>query len=719
MTSKTSNEQSFAEQLPQQAQLLADVAHFHPQASLEPLHHALSQLSVWVDEQELALARASMLAHFRADIATVCAGLLLQSPASAREDKVLGADIWQLVDAATRLSSIAWDKLGSESPENLRRMFVAMAADARVLLITLSDRACVIKSLDSYDADARKQFARETLDVFAPLANRMGIWQLKWQLEDLSLRALEPVMYRELKFLLAETRTQRDQYVHDVISQLQSLLAHEHIHGTLSGRPKHIYSIYKKMQRKHVGFDEIYDVIAVRVLVEKVSECYAVLGLVHGQWAPIPGEFDDYIARPKNNYYRSLHTAVHGPNGKSLEVQIRTHEMHEFAEFGVAAHWAYKEGGRGSRSDRDAEAQFDLLHEILDLQKHAQDPEMFAQGLKTELFREQVYVFTPKGEVIGLPRGATPLDFAYRVHTSVGHRCKGARVNGKLVPLQTTLETGDRIEILTRKQDDPSRDWLSTQSGYLHTSSARQKVRVWFRQQGRDEAISAGRAIYDKATDKLGIKEALDEKLAQELGAKSVEDLLANLGYGDMTPHRLTTLLLEREQKLAPTPPTIAPPSPRQAKSSSKSAASGVMLGGTSQVMSQPARCCSPLPGDPVIGYISRGRGIVLHRRDCSNITNLSEPERLFDVEWSGDRNEAYPVKLEILARNHPNLLKSFVEIFGQYNVATRSFDTRHLDQDVTRFEIVVEISSANTLSRLLSRLDQANGVSRVTRLPM
>jgi GTP pyrophosphokinase len=699
--------------------LLAKVRDFHPAGDFAQLARAIHGCKTYAAKPDLALERGMIVAQARLDTTTVCAAVLLDCDSlaePARHELQQPSEVWSIIEATNRLRAIKWDQLTRESSENLRRMFVALAADVRVLVMTLADRVCLVRRLDGESEAARKAIAQETMDVYAPLANRIGIWQIKWQLEDLSLKALEPQIYRELKMLLNETRSSRTAYVNDVIALLQAKLKAENIPAQINGRPKHIYSIYKKMQRKHVGFDQIYDVVAVRVLVEKVSDCYAVLGLVHGLWTPISGEFDDYIARPKNNMYQSLHTAVSGPNGNSLEIQVRTHAMHDFAEYGVAAHWAYKEGGRFSRGDRAAQEQFDLLHELLDWQRHLDDPETFAEGLKTELFREHIYVFTPKGDVIDLPRGATVLDFAYRIHTMIGHRCRGARIDGKIVTLQTQLQTGNRVDILTRKNPEPSRDWLSPQNGYLATASARTKVRQWFREQGRDAAQSAGAQIFEKTLEKLNIKEAVSDELAAAYGFRSMDEVYAALGFGELSSHRLQTVLLEREaaQKAAVVVPT---PSPRQAKPQGERKASGVRLSGVDDVLSQPARCCTPVPGDPVIGYISKGRGITLHRRDCPNVPGLPEPERIFDIEWGEHKGRHYPVRLRIVAKRSPLLLKHITELVAGNGAVARSIDTEEIADSRYALTLTVEIPSAEVLSRLMNRLEHGQGIESVVRI--
>jgi GTP pyrophosphokinase len=565
---------------------------------------------------------------------------------------------------------------------------------------------------DEPDPDQRRRIARETLDVFAPLANRLGIAQIKWELEDLALRELQPAVYAELKRSLAEKRSERDAYVEEFKSILRDLMAEHGIEGEVTGRPKHIYSIYKKMQRKGVGFEQIYDVTAVRVLVEEIKDCYAILGLVHGLWVPIPGEFDDYIARPKANFYQSLHTAVTGPDGKSVEIQIRTREMHEFAEFGVAAHWAYKEG----RRTRSADAQFNLLRQLVSWQS-ALDGEDQSR-LDEKIFADRVYVLTPEGDVIDLPAGATPLDFAYRVHTMVGHRCRGAKVNGQIVPLDRALRTGDRIEILTRKQPEPSRDWLNPQSGYLTTNAARQKVRQWFRQQSKETSITEGKALLERELARLSLPFPTDEALAEvalELNQDSPEDLLAAIGFGDIGAHSAVNKLRKR---LEPEPEPEPPPPPEESSPRKRRrTAAGVRVDGVSDVLGHPARCCGPVPGDPVIGYVTRGRGVMIHHRDCPNIVNSREPERLIAVDWGGEGRRTYPVRLRVTVLDRPGSFRDVADVISSHGVNISASRTQSRGrEDAADLTLTLEVREREQIDRVVERLNRLPVVLGVRR---
>ncbi len=686
--------------------------------------------------RERALRRTGTLAQLRLDPPTLIASALALAPDSPDAsgdqrrgatldaldlDAELRAEVDALIFGVERLAAIHWDALDEESAESLRTMFVAMAADVRVVLITLCDRLEVIRELRKLEDPAqRRRIASETRDVFAPLANRLGIWQLKWELEDLAMRELEPEVFAEIKAKLAATRNDRQAAVAEVVELLQAELDRTGMVVEVNGRPKHIFSIYKKMKRKGVGFEEIYDVNAVRVIVESDDasagkrDCYAALGVVHGLWSPITGEFDDYIARPKPNGYQSLHTAVIGPHQKPLEIQIRTRDMHLFGEFGVAAHWAYKEGKRdASKAER-----FNLLRQLVDWQKQLVDPRELAEALKTDLFEDQVHVFTPAGDVIALPEGATPLDFAYRIHTDVGHRARGARVNGVMVPLHHTLATGDRVEIIKKKLPEPSRDWLSPHLGYLHTAGAKQKIRQWFRQQDRDEAIAGGREALERELTRAGvatIEAAVLDELALEHDFKTGDDLLAAIGFGDLNPQGLAASLLERQR---PEPEDVPEPIPVRPSETARKA-TGVSVEGVGDVLSQPARCCSPVPGDDVVGWVSRGRGIMIHRRDCPNIVNNPEPERIIEIDWGRHSRHRYPVKISLEVLDRPGVLRDIADVVSNMGINMR---TTHSSRSKKRpgtqtLTLELEVDQATQIVRALGRLDSLPAVLSARRV--
>lgn len=532
------------------------------------------------------------------------------------------------------------------SAEGLRRLLLAIIRDLRVVLLLLARQLATLQAAANWPEGERRALAELTADIHAPLANRLGIWQLKWELEDLAFRYLHPDVYRRVAELLDERRADRETYIARCVETLGDALAKEGIDAEVAGRPKHIYSIWKKMQRKRVDFGELYDIRALRVLVGSVADCYAALGITHALWPNLPDEFDDYIARPKGNDYRSLHTAVIGPEGKTLEVQIRTREMHRAAELGVAAHWRYKEGGN---ADAAYQARVAWMRKLLESREGEDDAALLA-GLRSELAEERVYLLTPKGEVFDLPRGATVLDFAYHVHSMVGHRCRGAKVNGRIVPLTYQPTSGDRIEILTAKEAAPSRDWLSPHQGFLQTASARGKVRAWFRRVDNVANVAAGRQMLERELKRLALGDRPLEKLHAKLGQKSHDDLLVALALGEISSGQLARALSEAESP-APVPPTRAPRPIRREPGA-------LTIQGVGNLLTILARCCQPLPGDAVAGFITRGRGVTVHRADCASLARLRAraPERVIEVHWGETGERAYDVEIAVVGYDRKNL---------------------------------------------------------------
>jgi len=654
---------------------------------------------------EVGLRAALALAEMRLDAATLAATLLAAVPsASAAEDVAerLGAEVAQLVEGANRLGQVRWDRLEDERVETLRKMFLAMARDIRVVLIALALRRERMLRLDRTTPDEAQRLARETLAVHAPLANRLGIWRFKWQLEDASFRVLSPDAYAELTRALAETHERREAFIALAVTLLREKLAEEQVAGEVSGRPKHVYSIQKKMQRKRVSFEQLHDISAVRVITERVQDCYAVLGIVHSMWTPVPHEFDDYIAMPKGNGYQSLHTAVVGPEGRVVEVQIRTREMHRLAELGVAAHWAYKEGRKLPAAPSPRRDPFMLLRQLLDWERDVVDPHQLVDSLKTDIFEDQVFVFTPRGDVIDLTVGSTPVDFAYRIHTEVGHRCKGARVNDQLVPLDHQLHTGDRVEILTHKQARPSRDWLNPALGYLKTATALSKVRHWFREQGRPEAILAGRELVMKELGRLDVTVTL-EQLAEELGHPDVEELFAAVGYGDRRPATITTAALSIEgRERGPEPPVIPAPVARPVLPPR-----GISLDTVDDIQGQRARCCNPVPGDDVVGFVTRGRGLMIHRRNCQQVRHIQEhePERLVEVRWGAADHEKHSVEIEVTISDRNGVLGDLLKLVanqGAYIASVEAHSTRRGD---TKLQLSLDCRDSAHVAQVLERL--------------
>ncbi len=667
-----------------------------------------------------ARAVASILAELRLDAESIAAAILhdvVEDTAVTLDDirAQFGPGVAVLVDGVTKLDVLpevhrdtAVSRAGHAQAESLRKMLLAMAEDVRVVLIKLADRLHNMRTLSALPEESQRRIARETMDIFAPLANRLGIWQVKWELEDLAFRYLEPEAYRQLAASLAERRIDREAYLDRFVARLSGELAAAGVKAEISSRVKHIYSIWRKMQRKHIGFGDVFDVRAVRLLVDSVRDCYAALGIVHSLWPHIPGEFDDYIATPKENNYRSIHTAVVGPDGKSVEVQIRTHEMHNESELGVAAHWRYKEG---ARQDRDFDEKINWLRSLLEWKDEVAEASDFVDQFKSEVFSERVYVFTPKGRIIDLPTGATPLDFAYHIHTDVGHRCRGAKVNDQLVPLTHTLKTGERVEIITAKTGSPSRDWLSPHHGYLHTSKARQKAAAWFRVQEQGAAITAGRAELDRELDRLGVSNVKQETLAERLGFARVDDLLAAIGRDEIKSTQIAAALPETH---APVPPPV----PRGHAATAPLPPGDIAVQGVGRLLTRVARCCNPVPGDAIVGFITRGQGVTVHRRDCPNaLRHRDEHEdRLIEVSWGAESPGVYPVDIEVTAWDRAGLLRDITALLANERVNVRSVNTQTDRQHVAHMTFTVEIADLGALSRVLDLIDRLPNVSRVRR---
>ncbi|MEM6291238.1 MAG: bifunctional (p)ppGpp synthetase/guanosine-3',5'-bis(diphosphate) 3'-pyrophosphohydrolase [Myxococcota bacterium] len=653
---------------------------------------------------ERAVDTLEVLLGLRLDAAALTAALIYAVPPEDQPDDV-PPEVVALAKGVSRLRKIRWNHLEDEAAESLRKMFLSMASDLRVVLLALAGRVHEMRQLRDASDEERHALASETMEVYAPLANRLGIWQLKWELEDLAFKWLEPDVYQEIKALLASKRKERTDGIEQVIALLEEKVAEQGFTASVSGRPKHIYSIYKKMQRKRVGFEEIYDVSAVRVIVDEVAECYAVLGMVHAMYVPIDGEFDDYIAKPKENFYRSLHTAVFGPDQRPLEVQIRTREMHEYNEFGVAAHWRYKEA---KKADRRFDEKINWVRQLMQWQKGVTDPHDVAHSLKTDIFADQIYVFTPAGQVIDLPVGATPIDFAYRVHTQVGHRCRGAKVNGQMVALDHALQTGDQVEIITAKSGGPSRDWLNPHEGLVRTAGARQKIRQHFRAQQRDESIVSGREIIERELGRLGLeKHKLDEVAG--LYDMQLEDLLAKVGFGDINARSIGQRLLDLEPK----PDDVQLPETRPAAGPVSTSAT---VAGVDDVLSRPANCCKPVPGDAVIGFISRGRGIVIHRRDCPNVRGSSEPDRWMELSWGTGASTRFPVRVELLAHDRKGLLRDVADGVTTEGVNLSDTSVRSDGDGGARFDLILQVRNHRQLLRVLGKLERLPGVQWVRR---
>ncbi|WP_312452262.1 GTP diphosphokinase [Stutzerimonas nitrititolerans] len=678
---------------------------------------------------QAGLEIAEILADLKLDQDSLVAAVIYRG---VREGKVQLADVHQrfgpvvakLIEGVLRMAAISASLnpreslvLGTQTQvDNLRRMLVAMVDDVRVALIKLAERTCAIRAVKNADDDKRHRVAREVFDIYAPLAHRLGIGHIKWELEDLSFRYLEPEQYKQIAQLLHERRLDREQYIDNVVQQLRDELTAAGIQPEIDGRAKHIYSIWRKMQKKGLQFSQIYDVRAVRVLVPEVRDCYTALGIVHTLWRHIPKEFDDYIANPKENGYRSLHTAVLGPEGKVLEVQIRTLAMHEEAELGVCAHWRYKGTDVNSSSDH-YEEKIAWLRQVLEWHEELGDIGGLADQLRVDIEPDRVYVFTPDGHAIDLPKGATPLDFAYRVHTEIGHNCRGAKVNGRIVPLNYSLQTGEQVEIITSKQGSPSRDWLNPNLGYITTSRSRAKIVHWFKLQARDQNVAAGKALLERELGRLDLPPVDFDKVAEKANLKNAEDMFAALGAGDLRLAPLVNLaqqLVEPERgydQLELIPRRSAPYKPGKR--------GDVQIQGVGNLLTQMAGCCQPLPGDPIVGYITLGRGVSIHRQDCPSVLQLSgrEPERIIQVSWGPVPEKTYPVEIFIRAYDRAGLLRDISQMLLNERINVLSMNTRSNKEDSTaQMLLTIEIPGLNALGRLLSRISQLPNIIEAKR---
>ncbi|MBS7262306.1 MAG: bifunctional (p)ppGpp synthetase/guanosine-3',5'-bis(diphosphate) 3'-pyrophosphohydrolase [Eubacteriales bacterium] len=672
------------------------------------------------------LGVAVILMELGMDADTVAAGLLhdvIEDTPCTYEDikEAFGVSIADLVDGVTRLLQFNFSSKEEEKAESLRKMFFAMAKDIRVIVIKLADRLHNMRTLAYRDPVKQKSKARETLDIYAPLANRLGIFNIKWELEDLALMYLEPEAYRELKEKVAMKRDEREAYIKTVIDAIRAKMDEVGIECEISGRPKHFYSIYKKMKYQNKSFDLIFDLIAVRVIVKTVKDCYAVLGIVHTMWKPIPGRFKDYIAMPKPNMYQSLHTTVIGPNGSPFEIQIRTEEMHQTAEFGIAAHWKYKEG---RNVDTEFGEKLNWVRQVVEWQSD-KDSKEFMDTLKIDLFSDEVFVFTPKGDVVDLPMGATPLDYAYHIHSAIGNKCVGAKVNKKMVPLDYTLKTGDIVEIVTSAASHgPSRDWLNI----VKSSEARSKIRSWFKKELKEENIVKGKDILEKEAKRLGyplsslMKSEWLAPLMKKYTLNTVQDLYASIGYGGLGVNQVLPRLVESyrleiareeaaQEKLSETTQKAETPAARHGADSS-----GVIVKGEENMLVRFAHCCNPVPGDPIIGYITRGRGVSVHRADCPNIHDL-EAERAIEVAWSENQPEiTYNADLQIVAYDRGGLFAKISALIAEKKIHISAINARSKD-DMAILNLSLCVSSAEQLSSIMKALLKLGDVLEVYRV--
>jgi len=683
------------------------------------------------------LDMASILAGLNLDQESIVAAILYRSVREKKTTieqvtKKFGPEIAGLISGVLKMAAISELKshvikdnvLGQHHSqlENLRKMLVAMVDDVRVALIKIAERTCAIREVKDADETRRTKVAREIFDIYAPLAHRLGIGHLKWELEDLSFRYLEPTAYMQIAKLLDEKRLDRQQYIDEVIEQLDSQLSHTKIKAETFGRAKHIYSIWRKMKKKAIDFSEVYDVRALRILTHSVQDCYMTIGIVHSQWQPIPGEFDDYIATPKENGYRSLHTAVLGPGGKALEIQIRTHEMHEEAELGICAHWRYKEDNKSDRASA-YEDKIAWLRQVIEWQEELGEDVLgtIADQFSHAIIDERIYVFTPNGHVVDLPMGASPVDFAYHVHTEVGHSCRGAKVNGRIVPLSYELQTGEQVEIIRGKEARPSRDWLNNELGYLRTVRAKAKAKHWFKLLDRDENIHDGKHILKREFHRLALRKVNLDSIADKLNVKTADDIYAAVGAGDLRVAQVLNALQaelpiepeeQKDQLTQMEFSALAPPYP-------SSGVSSINVQGVDNILTQIAGCCKPVPGDSVMGYITMGRGVSIHRQDCIKLRYLIEQQsdRVVDISWNANSERYYPVDIHIRAYDRYGLLRDITELLANEKINVIGMQTRSdSGNNIADLTVTMRINSLDILSRVLAKISQMPNVFEVQR---
>jgi GTP pyrophosphokinase len=671
------------------------------------------------------MAVASILNEMGADPTAIVAAILHDtvedtSVSLSEIKRDFGEEVAKLVDGVTKLTQLprvsridkkSKDAKGSRAElakETLRKTFLAMGDDVRVVLIKLIDRLHNMRTLSHLSEDKRKRIAEETLEIFAPLASRLGIWQLKWELEDLSFRYAHPEKYVEIAEYIQERRGDRETELKDIRSKVETVLRQSGIKSEVDVRPKHLFSIYRKMERKGVPFEQVYDLRGVRIIVETEGDCYLALGVIHNKWNPVPGTFDDYVATPKDNFYQSLHTAVVFDDGKALEAQIRTPEMHENAEYGIAAHWRYKEG---AKRDDAYERRIIWLRKLMEWRQDVDDASDFVDAMKSDVFDDRVYVFTPRGDVIDLPAASTPIDFAYHIHTEVGNRCRGAQVNGKLVKLDHALQTGDNVFILTSKRGGPSRDWLNPNLGMVKSQRARSKIRQWFKRQDREQNVTHGRALLERELQRLGLEGITYEQISRDIGYSKVDDMFAAIGCGDMHLGRIVSRLVEDEEPELAQLDGAAPDVAGELVTTDE-----VRVVGLSGLLTQLGRCCKPAPGDPIIGYVTRGRGATIHRQDCSNVLRVADKdkERLVEVSW-GQPVRTYPVSVRIRAYDRDGLMRDVSTLIANEDISMSSIHVS-TKNSLAIFDLVLHVTDIAQLSRVLNRMEALQNVLEARR---
>lgn len=676
---------------------------------------------------------ASILADLQMDVASLKAALLHDVVEDTgiplgKIEELYGKEVAMLVDGVTKLSRIEYISKEEQQLENYRKMFLAMAKDIRVVLIKLADRLHNMRTLKVMPLHKQQATARETLEIFAPLAHRLGIYSIKWELEDLAFRYLEPERYYALVEQVKQKRREREAMITQSIEELRERLAGVGIDGEINGRPKNFYSIYKKMQRDHKELNEIYDLLAIRVLVNTVKDCYGALGMVHTLWKPIPGRFKDYVAMPKSNMYQSLHTTVVSTHGQPLEIQIRTFEMHRISEYGIAAHWRYKESAKGAggavtSGAKNFDAKLSWMRQLLDWHQDMRDPREFVDTVKLDVFADEVFVFTPRGDVIDLPVGSVPIDFAYRIHTDVGHKCVGAKVNGKIVPLEYKLGNGDIVEIITSKQSNgPSRDWLNI----VGSSETKNKIRQWYKKEKKEENVAKGRDLLERESKRLGydpkvlLKTDRLKEVANRMNVAADDNLVAAIGYGGVTIHGVMTKLIElyKKETKSETPQDISQMlSALKPRSSKNKASHGILVKGESGLMVRLAKCCNPVPGDVIVGYITRGRGVSVHRADCTNVLNNEEEyERMIEVMWDIATDSVYKVTIQVNAADRPGVLTDIMMVASEAKMNISAVNARTEKNKTATVTLSLEITSRERLEYIMSKMRRVKNVYSVSR---
>jgi GTP pyrophosphokinase len=665
---------------------------------------------------------SNILTDLHLDASTISAGLLHDAveDTGVKVDELrehFGEEVAAIVNGVTKIGKMTFTSKEEAQAENIRKMILAMAKDIRVILVKLADRLHNMQTLEHQNPVKQRLISQETLEIYSPLAHRLGLYRIKVRLDDLSLKYLRPDVYRQIEQGISKQRRFGQEYIDKVIGKLQEILNENGIEGRVNGRMKHIFSIYDKMQKQNLSFEQVYDLVAFRVILNSVKDCYAMLGLIHAAWKPLPGRFKDYISMPKGNMYQSLHTTVVGPGGEHVEIQIRTEEMHQIAEYGVAAHWKYKDSSSFKPKD---EERFHWLRHILDWEQELKDPREFMASLKVDLFQDEVYVFSPKGDVLDLPAGATPVDFAYSIHTEVGNHCSGAKVNGKLVPLDSQLKNGDTVEIITNQNRKPSRDWLK----FVKTAKARTRIKHWIRTEERARSISLGKEMLEKEGRRMDInfakavKSGSVEPIAEEFSYKSVDDLLSAVGYARITPKQVLRRLLPKEridsEKKAVTAARQEKKKEKE-KEQQKVSKEGISIKGVDDVLVRFAQCCQPVPGDPIVGYISRGRGVIVHTADCSNVKQFA-PARLVNVSWAGDEDVVYPATIKLLCANKKGVMAEITKLLSDEDVNIESGSFSSDVDGKTQLILNIEVNDSSHLYRAIEKLSQLPDVQEAVR---